>query len=482
MVKTALGKNQDKSIPTVDAILRIVTGFHKQLARIKNKDINSYKELIDLKDVVDEAEKAAEEKKIAKQAKKVFENDEAVIYAPFTVQASCKYGAGSRWCISGTAGTNNSNPHFDDYSKHSNFYFFINKKMNARDNRRDYKYALQWRFDGRGGRDMTWWDAQDDSHPNPPSWVTDDMMRAVEAFNPKHKAIKLGAQAKAFLENPNIRDYSKFRDIIKPEEKMIAKQAKKVFENDEAVIYAPFTVQASCKYGAGSRWCISGTAGTNNSNPHFDDYSKHSNFYFFINKKMNARDNRRDYKYALQWRFDGRGGRDMTWWDAQDDSHPNPPSWVTDDMMRAVEAFNPKHKAIKLGAQAKAFLENPNIRDYSKFRDIIKPEEKMMVIDKIISNTNLNSSTFATLAPDLTDEQKSEFITNYVKGKVNVSDYKKMKDHLSTNLKITLVTYNPTILNNYDVMNDMNSEFSDEDKYNLSKVIDAKQINNKTTR
>ena len=321
MVKTALGKNQDESIPTVDAILRIVTGFHKQLARIKNKDINSYKELIDLKDVVDEAEKAAEEKKIAKQA-------------------------------------------------------------------------------------------------------------------------------------------------------------KKVFENDEAVIYAPFTVQASCKYGAGSRWCISGTAGTNNSNPHFDDYSKHSNFYFFINKKMNARDNRRDYKYALQWRFDGRGGRDMTWWDAQDDSHPNPPSWVTDDMMRAVEAFNPKHKAIKLGAQAKAFLENPNIRDYSKFRDIIKPEEKMMVIDKIISNTNLNSSTFATLAPDLTDEQKSEFITNYVKGKVNVSDYKKMKDHLSTNLKITLVTYNPTILNNYDVMNDMNSEFSDEDKYNLSKVIDAKQINN----
>ena len=128
MVKTALGKNQDKSIPTVDAILRIVTGFHKHLARIKNKDINSYKELIDLKDVVDEAEKAAEEKRISKQAKKVFENDEAVIYAPFTVQASCKYGAGSRWCIAGTSGTNNSNPHFDDYSKHSNFYFFINKK------------------------------------------------------------------------------------------------------------------------------------------------------------------------------------------------------------------------------------------------------------------------------------------------------------------------------------------------------------------
>ena len=164
--------------------------------------------------------------------------------------------------------------------------------------------------------------------------------------------------------------------------------------------------------------------------------------------------------------------------DAQDNSHSNPPSWVTDDMMRAVEAFDPKHKAMKLGAQAKAFLDNPNINDYNKFRDVIKPEEKVMVINKIISNSNLNSSTFATLAPDLTDEQKSEFITNYVKGKVNVSDYKKMKDHLNTNLKITLVTYNPTILNNYDVMNDMNGEFSDDEKYNLSKVVDAKQINN----
>ena len=321
MVKTALGQNQDVQIPSTDLILRVVEGFHKQLARIKNKDINSYKKIMDLKAAVDEAEKAAEEKKIAKQAKKVFDSNEAVIYAPFTVQASCKYGAGSQWCIAGTSGANNTNPHFDDYSRHSNFYFFINKNMNAR------------------------------------------------------------------------------------------------------------------------------------SNP-------------------------RDYKYALQWRFDGRGNRELTWWDAQDNSHSNPPSWVTDDMMRAVEAFDPKHKAMKLGAQAKAFLENPNINDYNKFRDIIKPEEKAMVINKIISNTNLNSSTFATLAPDLTDEQKSEFITNYVKGKVNVSDYKKMKDHLSTNLKITLVTYNPTILNNYDVMNDMNSEFSDEDKYNLSKVIDAKQINN----
>jgi hypothetical protein len=321
MVKTSLGQNQDEQIPSTDIIIRTVNDFHKQLTRIKNKDINSYKKIVDLKAVVDEAKKAEEEKNIAKQAKKVYEDDTAVIYAPFTVQASCKYGAGSKWCIAGKS-------------------------------------------------------------------------------------------------------------------------------NDEGL------------------------------NNYFDDYSKHSNFYFLINKKMNVNSNPRDYKYALQWRFDGSGDREWTWWDAQDNSHNNPPSWVTDSMMEVIKAFDPKHKKIKLGAQAKAFLDNPNIKDYKKFQDIITPEQKTMVINKIIETGDLNSNTFATLAKDLTDEQKMNFITNYVKDQVNVSDYKNMKEHLNIEQKMTLVKYNPTILNNYDVMNDLNSEFTDDQKYSLSKVIDSKQINN----
>ena len=52
----------------------------------------SYKSVSDLRNAVAEAKKKEEEKKIAKQAKKVYEDDEVVIYAPFTVQASCKYG------------------------------------------------------------------------------------------------------------------------------------------------------------------------------------------------------------------------------------------------------------------------------------------------------------------------------------------------------------------------------------------------------
>jgi len=312
---------------------------------------------------------------------------------------------------------------------------------------------------------------QDDQIP-----TADLIIRTVNDF---HKQL-------ARIKNKDINSYKTLKDLkvvvdealAKEEEKRVAKQAKKIFENDTAVIYVPFTVQASCKYGAGSKWCIAGTSGANNLNNYFDDYSKHSNFYFFINKKMNARSNPRDYKYALQWRFDGSGGREMTWWDAEDTSHTNPPSWVTPEMMSAVEAFNPKHKVIKLGAQAKAFVEDPNYNNYKKFEDILTPEQKTMVIDKIISKGGLTSNAFSILSKDLTEKQINDFITNYVKGQVNVSDYRNMKDNLNIPQKLTLLKFNPSILNNYDVMKEMNEEFTDEQKYKLSKVIDAKQINN----
>jgi hypothetical protein len=262
------------------------------------------------------------------------------------------------------------------------------------------------------------------------------------------------------------------------EEKQVSKQAKKIYEDDEAVIYAPFTVQASCKYGAGSKWCIAGKSDSRGLNTYFDDYSRHSNFYFFISKVLNPSNSPRDYKYALQYRFDGGSGRDLTWWDAQDNSHSNPPFWVTPEMMKAVEDFNPVHKKIKLGTQAKSFIENPDYNQYSKFADMLTPEQKTLVIDRIIKKGNLTSQAFSTLSRDLTDEQIMSFITNYVRGNVNVSDYKNMKEHLNTNQTLTLLQFNPSILNNYDVMRELNDEFTEEQKYNLSRVIDAKQINN----
>ena len=76
MVKTSLGKNDDTQVPPSDMVARVVDNFHKQLARIKNKDINSYKNLNDLEAAVDIALQKEKEKLVSKQAKKVFEDEE----------------------------------------------------------------------------------------------------------------------------------------------------------------------------------------------------------------------------------------------------------------------------------------------------------------------------------------------------------------------------------------------------------------------
>jgi hypothetical protein len=78
------------------------------------RDINYYKTIEMLYDKVkhfEENKEAAKtggeiEREIAAGADKVFENDKVLIVKPKTKEASCKYGAGTKWC---TAATDSSN-------------------------------------------------------------------------------------------------------------------------------------------------------------------------------------------------------------------------------------------------------------------------------------------------------------------------------------------------------------------------------------
>lgn len=64
-------------------------------------------------------------------------------------------------------------------------------------------------------------------------------------------------------------------------EKMVKKDAKKVFENDDWVVVVPKTHKAACYYGKGTRWC---TASKDNPG-HFNDYSRQGDLYIVISKK-----------------------------------------------------------------------------------------------------------------------------------------------------------------------------------------------------
>lgn len=213
MSKVWLGHTNE--LPTDEEILDLVKNFHQNLSRIKNKDINSYT-FKELGVVVDEAVRKAYAKKAKKNVIKVFENDDILVLAPLSVEASCKYGAGTKWCIAATNNNMVGNPHFEDYSKHSSFYFLINKKMDPKKYPKNYKYALQWR---RDTNKLTWWDAQDDSSYSPPSWVTDEVLESIKQSRVNVDRNLLKTKVKEFLSKPNIDEYIQIKDYLTKEEK-----------------------------------------------------------------------------------------------------------------------------------------------------------------------------------------------------------------------------------------------------------------------
>lgn len=105
--------------------------FIKYNNRIEVKDINKYKSLVDLYNVVkvfmDDPEMSTshsdEIRKIKEGAEKVYEDDEWLIVVPHTMEASCYYGKGTQWCTA----ADKSNNMFDHYNDQGNLYININK-------------------------------------------------------------------------------------------------------------------------------------------------------------------------------------------------------------------------------------------------------------------------------------------------------------------------------------------------------------------
>ena len=91
--------------------------------------------------------------------------------------------------------------------------------------------------------------------------------------------------------------------------KEIGQDAEKVFENDRAVVIVPNTHAASCKYGAGTKWCT-----TTKDSQHWDQYTDTNvKFYYILTKDRPKND--RFYKIAVAVYLGG----DLEIYDAIDD-------------------------------------------------------------------------------------------------------------------------------------------------------------------
>lgn len=97
MMKQVVNNGQESGF-----VLSLVRHFHQNVQRLQKKDINQYKTLQQLQDDLSKIGKSEGEKerKIKRDgAHVVFENDNVIALRPLNHEASCKYGAGTKWCV-----------------------------------------------------------------------------------------------------------------------------------------------------------------------------------------------------------------------------------------------------------------------------------------------------------------------------------------------------------------------------------------------
>jgi len=184
MVKMYLNPEEPGTSP--NDISSLVQRFHKNVDRVTTeliddlnwgpglydkapKDINSYGYIATLERLMDEVEgrqtKKQKEEAAKTGAEKLYEDDRWLVVKPHTLEASCYYGAGTKWCT-----TQKDSSHFKDYSSKGPLYYIIDK---TRQLGRFYKIAMHVTWDG--GEE--YYDEEDNQ-------LNDDVLDAIKALLP----------------------------------------------------------------------------------------------------------------------------------------------------------------------------------------------------------------------------------------------------------------------------------------------------------
>lgn len=141
----------DATADYVDIIIDNLKLFDKYQSKLEKKDINQYKDVIELENSLKPFQEKEKEKELESQSKKIYEKGDFVVIQPKTEEASCKYGSNTKWCV-----TSKGSGHFGRYTAgRQRLYFIINKAKST--NKNYSKVAIH--FDDGGN--IRYWDAQD---------------------------------------------------------------------------------------------------------------------------------------------------------------------------------------------------------------------------------------------------------------------------------------------------------------------------------
>ena len=131
--------HSNSSVEEFTDIIKYIKEFDRFQGALEEKDINKY-DLDGLKLAIDahkESSKSHQRKIDANGAKKLYEDINILIVKPLTYEASCKYGAGTKWCTTMAGQSSYFQSHTADQQA---LYYIILKKF-TRDNQ-FYKIAV----------------------------------------------------------------------------------------------------------------------------------------------------------------------------------------------------------------------------------------------------------------------------------------------------------------------------------------------------
>ena len=170
-----VGKNLD-NINIEENLQKTIQGlkkFEKISSNLPITDLYQYKSLGQLLSALSEYEQRLRRKvKPVNGGNVVYDDGRYFIVNPLTLDSSCYYGRGTKWC---TAAANNSQ--FSRYNDDGKLFYILDRTLPTNDNH--YKVALLKKFDG----DKTFYDAKDQIIKTGWLWNSNKLKEILDAID-----------------------------------------------------------------------------------------------------------------------------------------------------------------------------------------------------------------------------------------------------------------------------------------------------------
>ena len=114
--------------------------FFKLQKKIK-RDFISFKSAEEMEETINKIRQSEREKEKLFDAVKIFDNPEVLVIATNTHEASCRYGAGTKWCTA----AKDTNENWERHNKTGTEFIWIIK--NIKQGNPNYKFSLHLKWD-----------------------------------------------------------------------------------------------------------------------------------------------------------------------------------------------------------------------------------------------------------------------------------------------------------------------------------------------